>query len=275
MRDSRGRRIACAVLVVSVALIGCMSETSSGLRVGARNGSICTLGTSDVFLEALLPSASFEVDSSDPGVSTGVRVELLIPMGVREAQEVVITAPAAFGFLGFDALGPGAPIGMWEFDFSNPDGIFDDPADVAIDHFALGPDTAFSDSDASGGLTGTDPTVSHAVGTGGDHVFTLTFPSGGDGDTSSCLSRFATDIRYTLFPGIVVNPAQAGEYTVEVAATSIDLDTGGVSDGAGPDEPLSFATDTVVTVPEAGVTSTAAIVGMTLMALRRRRAPAE
>ncbi len=252
-------------------MVGCYSETAS--RVGARNGSICTLGTSDLFLEELVPSARFEVDSSDPGVSTGIRVEFLVPMGIREAQTVVITAPSEFGFLGFDALGAGAQIGMWEFDFSNPDGVFDDPAGFTIDHFALGADTAFSDSDASGGLTASDPTVAHTLGGGGEHIFTITLPSGGDGDTSSCLSRFATDIRYTLLPGMIVNPAQAGDYMVSVGATSVDLDTGGVSDGTGPDQPLPFATDTVVTVPEPGPASTAGILLATLTALGRRRAP--
>lgn len=272
MRESRVHRMVCAFLVVSLALIGCMSETeTAGFRVGARNGNICTLGTSDVFLEVLVPGASFEVDSGDPGVSTGLRVEFLIPMGIREAQEVVITAPSEFGFLGFDALGPGAQIGSWEFDFFNPDGVFD-TANFTIDHFALDPDTAFSDSDASGDLTATDPTVTHSEGAGGEHVFTITLPSGGDGDTSSCLSRFPTDIRYTLFSGIVVNPAQAGDYTVSVAATSVDFDTGGVSDDMGPDEPLAFAEDTVVTVPEPGPGSAAAILLATLMALWRRRA---
>ncbi len=124
MRESSVYRMVCAFLVVSLALIGCYSETARS-RVGARNGSICTQGTSDVFLEAVVQSASVEVDSSDPGVSTGLRVKFLIPMGIREAQEVVITAPSEFGFLGFDALGPGAQIGSWEFDFANPDGVFD------------------------------------------------------------------------------------------------------------------------------------------------------
>ncbi len=157
---------------------------------------------SDVFFEAIAPSGRFAVDSSEPGVTTGLRVEFLIPMGVREAHEMVVTALPEFGFLGFDALGAGAHIGMWEFDFDD-DGVFGF-AGFTIDHFALGPDTAFSDSDDSGGLTPTDPTVSHALGTGGEHVFTIALPSGGDGDTSSCLSRFPTDIRSTLFSGIDV-----------------------------------------------------------------------
>jgi hypothetical protein len=251
-------------------LIGCTSETtgSSGF---ARNGLVCTQGTSDVFFEAIAPSGSFDVDSSEPGVTTGLRVEFLIPMGVREAHEIVVTAPSEFGFLGFDALGAGAHIGMWEFDFDD-DGVFGF-AGFTIDHFALGPDTAFSDSDDSGDLTSTDPTVSHALGTGGEHVFTIALPSGGDGDTSSCLSRFPTDIRYTLFSGIVVNPAQAGDYTVAVSATSIDLDTGGASDGTGPDEPLAFAEDATVTVPEPGPGSLAAVVLATLIGLSWRANP--
>jgi len=111
------------------------------------------------------------------------------------------------------------------------------------------------------------------LGAGGEHVFTITLPSGGDGDTSSCLSRFPTDVRYTLLPGILANPAKAGEHTVSVTATSVDLDTGGVSDGMGPDEPLFFATDAIVTVPEPGPGPTAGVVLAALMLLSRRRAP--
>jgi hypothetical protein len=227
------------------------------------------MGTSDVFLEAVAPSASFEVDSSIPGATTGLRVVFQIPEGVREVQEAVIVAPSEFDFLGFDALGSGAQIGRWEFDFVSPDGVFDDPANFTIDHVALGSDTAFSDSDESGGLTVTDPTVSHGLGIGGEHVFTISLPAGGDGDPSSCLSRFATDIRYTLFDGILVNPAQAGPYTVSVRATSIDLDTGGASDGAGPDAPLPFAQDVIVQVPEPAAALLALTTLVCLMLLGR------
>jgi len=91
-------------LPLGLALIGCYSETSS--RAFARNGGICTLETSDVFLEAVASSASFDVDSSARGSTTGLRVVFHLPQGVREVHEAVFVAPAAFGFLGFDALGP-------------------------------------------------------------------------------------------------------------------------------------------------------------------------
>ncbi|MCL4686122.1 hypothetical protein KJ059_15380 [Myxococcota bacterium] len=229
------------------------------------------MGTSDVFLEAVAPSASFDVDSSAPGSTTGLRVVFHIPQGVREVHEAVFVAPAAFGFLGFDALGAGAPIGKWEFDFALPDGVFDDPANRTLDHFALDADSAFSDSDASGGLTATDPTVSHSLGLAGEHVFTISLPAGGDGDPGSCLSRFPTDIRYTLFDGILVNPDSAGPYTVAIEATSIDLDTGGASDGFGPDEPLLFTKDVIVQVPEPAAATLSAAALASVLLLRRRQ----
>jgi hypothetical protein len=253
----RSARVVSLVLVWTLA--GCFSETtSSSLAPGS--GSAET--THDVFLEAIAPSASFEMDSSEPGATTGFRVLFLVPTGVREPQQLVITAPAAFGFNGFDALGPGAMIGRWEFDFFNPDGVFDDPPGFTIEHFALDANKAYSDSDVSGTQTPTDPTASHELGTGGEHVITVALPFGGDGDPGNNFSRFDTDIRYTLLDGIVVNPSAAGSYTISFQATSIDLDTGGPSDGMG-DEPLDFSQQVLVRVPEPARD----LLGATLLAL--------
>lgn len=249
------------------ALAGCYSETTSSL-LAARSASGAPPAT-DVFLEAIAPSASLVVDSDEPGETTGLRLVLLVPTGVREIHELVLTVPAAFGFNGFDALGAGAPIGRWEFDFLDPDGIFDDPANFTIQHLAGGANTAYSDSDDSGTLTATDPTVTHAIGPGGEHVFSFAFPLGGDGDPTSDFSRFDTDVRWTLFDGIAVNPGAPGDYTLSLDATSIDLDTHGASDGTGPDQPLSFSQDVIVSLPEPGSTALGCTALLVVCALAR------
>lgn len=242
--------IAAGLFCAAVLATGCFSEyVGGGTQPSLKPGSDSPAGAAD-FLEDVAPSASLEVDSGTPGESTGFTLFLFVPTGVREPQEAVIRAPGSFGFLGFNALGASALISTWDFDFANPGNGTFDGANFTIEHFAIDPNTAYSDSNANGVYdAATDPVVTHVQGLGGEHVFTLTMPNGADGDPNNNFSRFDTDVLFTMLDGILVNPAVPGSYDVEIEATSVDLDTGGASDGSG-DAPLEFSQTVPVQVPE-------------------------
>jgi hypothetical protein len=188
----------------------------------------------------------------------------------------VITLPAPFGFLGFDALGAGAGIGSWDFDFTNPgNGVFDpigSPADYRIPHRALSASEAYADTRLNGSYdAGVDSTASYAAGTGGTHVFTIVLPSGGtnnNGAGGNC-SYFDTDTRFTLPAGIIALPSTPGSYDVEITATSVDPDTGDDDDAQGT-PPSVYARTVAISVPEPGMPAAAGGALVTLVALRRR-----
>ena len=163
-------------------------------------------------------------------------------------------------------------IGSWQFDFFNPDGVFDG-SDVTIVHRSIDSTSAYSDSDASLDYSpGIDPTANYTTG-GGVHVITLILPDGGIEPRNGMCSYFAFDARYRLLDGILRLPNTAGDYDITITATSVDLDTGNATDSTEP-HPLSFNDSFVVSVPEPESAPLASVSLATLLALaaRRRRA---
>ena len=208
------------------------------------------------------------------GETSGLSVELSIPNSmttpILATYQAVITVPPEFTFLGFDALGSGAVIGAWEFDFFG-DGDFTG-ADFTIDHRSIDANSAYSDSDASGAFSaGVDPTATHTLGTGGEHIITMILPNGGIVPPLMC-SYFSFDARYTLLDGIVELPATPGEYLIQIMATSVDLDTGNATDNM-PPNPLTFMRNYFITVPEPEHNSLAiaSLLTMSLLSRRSRR----
>jgi hypothetical protein len=192
-------------------------------------------------------------------------------------RQIEITLPASFGFAGFDALGAGAGIGSWDFDFSNPgNGVFDplNPAgyDYRIPHIGDDPDLAWADTRLNGLYdAGIDSTAAHSTGIGGEHVFTLILPSGGtnnNGAGGNC-SYFDTDTRFILNAGIIQLPQTPGSYDVEIVATSVDPDTGDADDQQGT-PPTVYQRTVHVTVPEPATAAIGSAAVAALVALRRR-----
>lgn len=233
------------------------------------------------YLASVESSMRFDADLSTPGASPDVTFEMYIPGSATTillTRQVVITLPAAFGFAGFDALGAGAEIGHWDFDFSNPgNGVFDPSNPLGYDYrlpnYATGANTAYADTWLNGSYDGgIDSIGTHSIGGGGEHIFVLTLPSGGtnNNDAGGNCSYFDTDTRFLLKAGIVQLPQAPGSYDVTVVATSIDPDTGDADDQQGT-APTVYQRTIPVTVPEpvAGMLGAAAI-GL-LAGLRRRR----
>jgi hypothetical protein len=250
---------------------------AAGLLLAALAPATCT-----EYLAAVESSMRFDANLSTPGASPAVTFEMNIPgfaTTILLTRQVVLTLPAAFGFAGFDALGAGAQIGQWDFDYTNPNnGVFDptDPRgyDYRIPNYATGADTAYADTRLNGSYdAGIDSTGVHSIGPGGTHVFTLTLPSGGtnnNGAGGNC-SYFDTDTRFALKAGIVQLPQTPGSYDVTVVATSVDPDTGDADDQQGT-PPTVYQRTIRVTVPEPGASALGLGVCAALAALRRRRA---
>ena len=156
----------------------------------------------DFYLDDMSSTFSYSLDSVTAGETTGLSVFMTFPnevtMPILTTYQVVITVPPDFTFLGFDALGTGIAdsIGAWDFDFVNPDGVFDNP-DFTIVHRGINSTSAYSDQDDSGDFTpGIDPTADYTMGGGGEHIITLILPDGGiEQATKGLCSYFAFDAR--------------------------------------------------------------------------------
>lgn len=227
------RGLTCGLFLFGMACVG--EHSASFKLLAAFAGGPC--GTA--YLDDVEDEFRLDVDLTTPGISPALIFEMAIPGfpgdQILQTRQIVITLPASFGFNGFDALGAGAQIGQWEFDFGS-DLSFDPPGDYPIPHRAISANQAYADSFKNGAYdAGIDSTASHATGGGGEHVFTVTLPSGGtnnNGAGGNC-SYFDTDVRFTLPAGIVTLPAVAGAYTAAIIATSVDPDTGDQDDGQG------------------------------------------
>jgi hypothetical protein len=272
-----------SLLAIGTALgsIACAGEISQSLLGALAPSGAVSCGGS--YLAATENSMSLEAQLDTPGgTTTPVIFEMFIsflqaPGPILLSREVVFTLPAAFGFLGFDALGSGAQIGQWDFDYTHPgNGVFDPdsaPSDYRIPHYAIDANSAYGDSLLNSTYdVGVDTVATHTLGPGGEHVLTLTLPSGGTngGGNSSC-SYFDTDVRFTLPAGILLLPATTGSYDVTVVATSVDPDTGDADDQQGT-APTVYQRTISVTVPEPAAAAIGAAAIAALAALRRPRA---
>jgi hypothetical protein len=231
-RGVRHRSI-IAVIVMLLATVACVGER--GTKAG-RGFELATDGTcGDYYLGDIRSSFGYQMGSNVADHTAGVTVTMTFPDEVSTpilaTYQVTLTIPSQFVFLGFDSLGSGVQIGAWDFEWS-------------IDF-----DTAYSDSDGSGSYTpGVDPSTEYSTGAGGVHVITLTLPDGGmDQATYGMCSYFSFDARYTLLDGIVRLPNTAADYTVELMAISVDLDTGNATDNVSP-HPLTYTEPFVVSV---------------------------
>lgn len=274
------RRLVLLAMLAWLGSMACAGEVSVGLMAAlAANGAS---GCGDSYLAATESSMSLDAQLDTPGATPAVVFEMFMssslpPGPILLTREVVFTLPASFGFLGFDALGAGAQIGHWDFDWTNPNnGVFDPggvPADYRIPHYAIDANTAYADSLLNFSYdAGTDAIATHSLGPGGTHVLTLVLPSGAtnnNGFGGNC-SYFDTDVRFTLPAGILQLPSQPGDYQVTVRATSVDPDTGDQDDQAGT-PPTVYERTVPVTVPEPVAALGSIAAGMTLAALRRRR----
>ena len=272
------RRLILLAMVTGLGSMACAGEVSVGLLAALAANGAGSCGAS--YLAATEGSMSLDAQLDTPGATTAVVFEMFIPFlqgpgPILLTREVVFSLPAAFGFLGFDALGGGVQIGQWDFDYTNPgNGVFDplgNPADYRIPHYAIDADTAYADSLLNGSYdAGTDAVATHSLGPGGTHILTLVLPSGAtNGMGNSNCSYFDTDVRFTLPAGIIQLPQAAGSYDVTVVATSVDPDTGDADDQQGT-APTVYQRTVPVSVPEPATGMLGAAVIVMLGGLRRR-----
>jgi hypothetical protein len=261
-------------------LIGSACGGEARIALLSPSGGAC--GT--VYLAGVESTFDLDPGDSTAGASPELVFEMYIPGSLPDGKilltrTVVITLPAAFGFEGFDALGAGAQIGAWDFDYSNPNLVWDPLSplgyDYRIPHFAIDFDTAYADTLLNGSYdAGVDSIVEHTTGAGGAHVFSILMPSGGTNnggfDPDDPCSYFDTDTRFTLPAGIVRLPATPGSYEVTVVATSVDPDTGDADDGLGA-PPTVYQRPVEVFVPEPSASLAAAVAGGVLALVRLRR----
>jgi len=266
------------VAIAAVWMVACLGEARLGgtLPSGGACGSVYLAGVESTF--------RLELDTHAAGASPSIDFEMYAP-GTQPngkillTRSVVITLPAAFGFAGFDALGAGAAIGAWDFDYSQPNGTWDplDPRgyDYRIPHYAIDASHAYADTFKNGAYdAGVDSTVAHTTGGAGEHVFTITLPSGGTNnggfDPTNPCSYFDTDTRFTLPAGIVSLPQAPGDYDVTIVATSVDPDTGDADDQAGA-APTIYERTVPMHVPEPAAAAASAATALAIAALRRLR----
>jgi hypothetical protein len=259
--------------VAALLAFGCAGEDSGPALLAAFGGGPCPT----TYLEGVEDAFDLAVDLSVPGSSPAIVFDMAIPGSPGDmillTREITIEAPAAFGFNGFGA--PGAAVGQWDFDFSNPDGVYEPPADYTIPHRALSANQAYADTRLNGSYdAGVDSVATHSLGTGGVHLFQVVMPSGGtnnNGAGGNC-SYFDTDVRFTLPAGVVVLPGAPGSYDVRITAVSVDPDTGDDDDGQGTAPRVYQRTVPIsVPAPAAGAGGRAAFAAL---AWRRRAATA-
>ena len=273
------RRLILLAMVAGLGSMACAGEVSVGLVAALAANAAGSCGAS--YLAATEGSMSLDAQLDTPGATTAVVFEMFMsfsqpPGPILLTREVVFTLPASFGFLGFDALGAGAQIGHWDFDWTNPNnGVFDPGGplgyDYRIPHYAIDANTAYADSLLNSSYdAGTDAVATHSLGPGGTHVLALMLPSGAtNGMGNSNCSYFDTDVRFTLPAGIIQLPQVAGSYDVTVVATSVDPDTGDADDQQGT-APTVYQRTVPVSVPEPATGMLGAAVIVMLGGLRRR-----
>jgi len=270
MGRARGDASWCRVgALLAGVLGGCVGEVAPG--GGGAGGGTC----GDSYLAAVADTMRVQVSPATPGATPPVVFEMAIPgpgagagQPILKTRQIVVSAPDAVGFLGFDALGAGAVIGAWEFDYAFPDGDWDG-ANYTIPLRAQSAASAYGDNLLNGAYdAGVDGVATHQL-VGNEHVFTVTLPGGGANNGTPC-SYFDTDVRFTLQAGILQLPATPGSYPISVTATSVDPDTGDTDDGQGA-PPQVYQRMTSLVVPEPDPALGAAAAFAALAAVRRRR----
>jgi hypothetical protein len=252
-------------LLAALAHMACaVGEVSSGLLAAGTSGCDTT------YFADIESDFHAQVDLSTPGSSPQIVFDAYIPGSttkILQTYQLTISLPPEFGFNGFGEAG--ASVGQLDFNFGN-DHVFDQ-SDYMIPHRAIDANAAYADSLKNGVYdAGVDATASHALGGGGEHVFTISMPSGGTNFGGVC-SYFDTNTRFTLPAGIVQLPAAPGSYDIGIAALSVDPDTGDATDNAGL-PPISYERTVPVHVPEPARALASLAAVASLGALRGRRA---
>lgn len=171
---------------------------------------------------------NFQLSSTTAGAEAKHTQMFDITMGDMETYQAVITYPSGFTFNGFLALGlAGTQIGSYGVDFE-PDGTID----FTIPVYSIDNNNAYADRQPNGTFDSVDSTLAY-TNTGGNHVFTITLPNGGDGTASTITGPFTERITAIINSGILTNPATAGTYTATGAFTSVDPDNDNANDNTG------------------------------------------
>lgn len=230
----RSHEYVSAIPAVAVLLLSACAHPLPGTIVARADSS---------FVYHLPPRVTLSLGSTQPGVTTTHQVGWDNFIGVLETYQATLTYPGAFGFNGFTALGPtNTQIGSYEVDFG-----FDGSVDFTIPLRVTNHDQAYADREPNGVFTpGLDATIVHTV-QGGDHVFTVTLPSGGDGNAGNILGPSSERVTATLLAGILSNPTVPACYALTAGFTSVDPDTGDASNGAGQ-SPLTFTSSHLVRI---------------------------
>lgn len=192
-----------------------------------------------------MPSGiTLSLDSTVAGGTGNHTLSFNILQGDLQTYQAVITYPGAFTYNGFLALGSaGTQIGSYSFTLSSK-------SHTSFPVYSIDDHQAYGDVNINGSYNSSvDPFLVHSE-TGGNNVFTITVPDGGDGDLSTDLGQANAAVTSLMLSGILTNPAFPGTYTVSGEFTSVDPDTGGPNNGSG-NSPLTLSASKNVTITSA------------------------
>jgi hypothetical protein len=177
-------------------------------------------------LDSTVPApAALQLASNRSGESPVHRLTFDIQAGEPEIYQARLTYPEVFRFRGFHSLSPAdTAVGAYEVDFD-----FDGIPDSTKVLRASGPDSAYVDLLEDDVFSpALEPLVTHAGAN-----FDLRLPLGGDANSDTTVAPVSARVSLVLFPGLLVNPALGGVYTIAAHVATVDPDTDGPDDDAG------------------------------------------
>lgn len=227
---------------------------------GSDNLQGLPLGGKGTFSYQMPANINLSLSSGFAGAAAEHTLSFDIQQGDLQTYQAVITYPSGFTFNGFLSLGAaGTQIGTYSFAVSSK-------THTSFPVYSIDDNNAYGDIDLTNTFNNQiDPFMVYS-NNGGNHLFTITAPFGGDADAGTNTGQASATVTSVMNSGILTNPSSAGTVSVQGNFTSVDPDTGDADNSSG-NSPLTLNSSENVMITSAFIIPAITAWGLTVSIL--------